>query len=256
MSLAVEAVLLLLVMLLWARGHRRGGGVVAVVALAWLLAVGLWPLPQWLAGRLQNAYPSQAQLPWAARNAIVVLGAGTAQLPDGGVETPSVAYGRITRAAALYGQCHRSGGDCKVLVSGGDPLHHGQAEADVYAGVLRSLGVPATDLIIERRSQTTWQNAQYSRLLLEAYRPQRLLLVSSGIHLRRSVLYFAHFGLHPQPIRGDYLHAIHAWLPMAANAALLDASVHEYLGIARYYVYNALGWNSPKMPPLEMAPQE
>jgi uncharacterized SAM-binding protein YcdF (DUF218 family) len=256
MSLAVEGMLLLLAVLLGARGRPRGGRVVVVVALAWLLAVGLWPLPQWLAGRLQDAYPSQVQAPWAARNAIVLLGAGTALVPGGGVETPSVAYGRITRVAILYGACHRTGADCKVLVSGGDPLHHGQAEADVYAAVLRGLGVPATDLIIERRSNTTWQNAEYSRPLLQAYRPQRLLLVSSGIHLRRSVLYFAHFGLHPQPIRGDYLHALHAWLPMAANAALFDASLHEYLGIARYYVYNALGWNAPKMPTLATTPQE
>lgn len=256
MSLGVEGVCLLVALLLVVRGHRRSGGAMIAIALAWLLAVGLWPLPQWLADRLQDAYPAQAQAPWAARNAIVLLGAGTARVPGGGVETPSVAYGRVTRAAVLYGECHRAGGDCKVLVSGGDPLHHGQAEADVYAAVLRGLGVPAADLIVERRSNSTWQNAQFSRPLLEAYRPQRVLLVSSGIHLRRSVLYFAHFGLHPQPIRGDYLHALHAWLPMAANTALFDASVHEYLGIARYYVYNALGWNAPKMPPLETTPQE
>jgi hypothetical protein len=31
---------------------------------------------------------------------------------------------------------------------------------------------------------------------------------------------------------------------------LMDASLHEYLGILRYRVYNLLGWNAPKAPPL------
>jgi hypothetical protein len=26
--------------------------------------------------------------------------------------------------------------------------------------------------------------------------------------------------------------------------------LHEYAGIARYHVYNAMGWNVPQMPPL------
>lgn len=251
MSLPVESALVLMALLLALRGRRRLAASAAGLALVWLLGVGLTPLPQWMAGRLQNDYPAKESSPWLARNAIILLGAGTAVPPDGGAEASLVGYARIARAATLYGACHRTGNDCKVLVSGGDPMHHGAAEADVYAEVLRGLGVPQDDLIIERRSNSTWQNAQFSRPLLQAYAPLRMVLVTSALHLRRSQLYFAHFGLYPQPVRGDYVHAAVSWLPLARNADLFDAALHEYMGIARYYVYNALGWNAPREPPLE-----
>lgn len=250
MSLGVEGLLVVLALALMARGHRRGGWAAGVLALLWLAGVGCGPLPQWMLGRLQDAYPATVRHPWAARNAIVLLGAGTIVPPGGGATTPMVGYGRIAKAAALYRSCRQSGNACRVLVSGGDPQRHGSAEADVYAEVLRSLGVPAADLVLERRSSSTWQNAQFSRPLLAAYAPQRLVLVTSGLHLRRSLLYFAHFGLHPLPVRGDYLRATPSWLPLAANAMLFDAALHEYVGVARYHVYNAMGWNAPPRPPL------
>lgn len=90
----------------------------------------------------------------------------------------------------------------------------------------------------------TWQNAQFARPILRQYGADRVLLVSSGIHLRRSLLYFAHFGIDPVPMRADYLRARLLPLPLAYNFTLTDFALHEYVGIARYYVYNALGWNS------------
>ncbi len=163
----------------------------------------------------------------------------------GQAEPPLYGYGRIARAAALYRLCHASGNDCKVLASGGDPLHNGHSEAAVYGDLLQALGVPPADLMLEQRSLSTWQNAQFSRPLLLAYQPQRVLLVSSGLHLRRSLRYFAHFGIRPEPVRGDLVRAVPSWLPQAWNAALFDAALHEYIGLVRYRVYNALGKNAP-----------
>ncbi len=97
----------------------------------------------------------------------------------------------------------------------------------------------------------TWQNAQFSRAVLEQYKPERTVLVSSAIHLRRSLLYFAHFGMTPIPARADDLQATASPLPMAYNFALTDFALHEWIGIARYYVYNALGWNPVRINPGE-----
>ncbi|HEX5305762.1 MAG TPA: YdcF family protein [Dyella sp.] len=227
------------------RGYRRAGGVMLLLALAGTLAVGDGPLTGWMLERLQAGYALQPNVPWAERNVIVLLGAGTVRDAAGSAEVPLFGYGRIARVAALYRQCHAAGRDCKVLASGGDPLHNGHSEAAVYGDLLQALGVPAADLMLEQCSLSTWQNAQFSRPLLLAYQPQRVLLVSSGIHLRRSMLYFAHFGIRPEPVRGDLVRAVPSWLPLAWNAALFDAALHEYIGLARYRVYNALGKNAP-----------
>jgi uncharacterized SAM-binding protein YcdF (DUF218 family) len=76
------------------------------------------------------------------------------------------------------------------------------------------------------------------------------VLVTSGIHLQRSLLYFAHFGIAPQPVAGDWVRANSLFVPVAWNFVLADLTLHEYLGILRYRVYNMLGWNAPKAPPL------
>jgi hypothetical protein len=36
---------------------------------------------------------------------------------------------------------------------------------------------------------------------------------------------------------------------MAYNFALTDFALHEWIGIARYHVYNALGWNPARIHP-------
>jgi len=252
MSQGVLGVLLLLALLLIWRGRRRGAMAVLLLALAGAWAVGCWPVPQWMLDGLQNRYADQASGTWAARNAIVVLGAGTTRDATGKAETPIYAFGRIAHALALYQQCHASGNDCKLLVSGGDPMRNGRSEASVYGDLLMAMGLPQADLIEEGRSHNTWQNAQFSRPLLQAYHPQRLLLVTSGMHMRRALLYFGHFGMQPEPVRGDLLRAQRGWLPTAWNAALFDLALHEYIGALQYRVYNLMGWNVPPQAPLDM----
>jgi len=76
-----------------------------------------------------------------------------------------------------------------------------------------------------------------------------LVLVSSGIHVRRAALYFSHFGVHALVVRGDYVRASLGVLPNSWNFLLLDLALHEYIGILRYHVYNLLGWNAPAARP-------
>jgi uncharacterized SAM-binding protein YcdF (DUF218 family) len=181
---------------------------------------------------------------WGQRNVIVLLGAGTVRVAgDGPVEASLFAHGRIDKAAVLYRECRLAGRACKVEVSGGDARGLGQSEAAVYAGNLQQLGVGASDLLLEPRSMNTWQNAQFSGPLLKTYGADRVLLVSSGSHLLRAMLYFSHFGIHATPVRADYVSGITSWLPLSYNFAMADLALHEYAGVARYHVYNAMGWN-------------
>ncbi|WP_057668142.1 YdcF family protein, partial [Xanthomonas citri] len=174
-----------------------------------------------------------------------LLGAGTVR-PEGRdavAEANLFAYGRIVESARLYWQCRHSGGDCKIEISGGDARGLGLSEAVVYQRVLLGLSIPRADLIMEPSSMNTWQNAQFSQPLLRDYRPDRIALVSSATHLRRAELYFRHFGIDATPVRADWLTATWSILPQSYNFTLADVALHEYLGIARYQVYQWLGWN-------------
>lgn len=254
MILTALIVLLALAGVLGWRRWRRCSRVLYALALLLFLLTGCGPLPMLLLNRLQAPYATRPALVWAPSNAIVLLTAGAVPLPDRSIEPGFAAYGRIVQAAAMYHDCASAARRCTVLVTGGDPLQFGTPLAVTYGEALQRLGVPAADLQRESRSLTTWQNAQFSRPLLQALGAQRIWLVTSGFHLQRSVLYFAHFGIRSIPVRADYLRAtIEPW-PSASNFILADVALHEYAGIARFHVYNALGWNAPGSASLESAP--
>ena len=243
-------VLLLLGLLAYLARRKRPGlaRALGLFALLLVFAVGCGPVPGWLMRGLQGDYASAPSFPWGSRNAIVLLGAGSFRDPLRGTVEPSFfAEGRILEAVAQYRSCHAAGGDCKVLASGGDPQGNGRPEAVVYRDALVRAGVPATDVLVEDRSPSTWHNAQYSKPLLDAYAPQRTVLVTSGLHMRRSLLYFAHFGIVPTPVRGDLVMPFGSFYPLSWNFTVTDAALHEYVGIARYHVYGALGLNAPKV---------
>lgn len=224
--------------------RRRASLILYLLSLGMALAVGCGLVPVWLLDTLQSAYATRPVVEWDKRNAIIVLGAGTQKIPGTTfVEPGTFSYGRLLTATELYRTCRTPERECKVLVSGGDARRHGASEADVYRGALIELGVEPADVLMEPESMNTWQNVQLSSALLRKYKPDRELLVTSGFHLKRSVLYFAHFGNEPLPVRADYLSGILSAIPVSYNFTVTDLALAEYIGIARYHVYNALGWN-------------
>lgn len=248
--LTVLFVMLLVAVLLYWMRRRWPGHVLLALVVLFFIGIGCGVVPRVMVRDLQADYRPDPPVAWAQRNAIVLLGAGTVHPEHDSLIPSFFADGRILKAAQLYAACKATGGDCHLVVCGGDSQDHGEPESVVYGRALRKLGIPAADLTLETRSMTTWQNAQFSRPLLRDYAPQHLVLVTSGIHLRRSLLYFAHFGVSLQPVAGDWLRADRQLLPDAWNFLLADVTLHEYLGILRYHVYNAMGWNAPKAPPL------
>ncbi len=240
---------LLLILLLIAGGcallkwHRMSSFFCCAAGLFfWSVGSGL--AAQWLLTDLQAAYARDVPPDWGKRNAIVMLGAGTVQIPNTHqVEAGTLAYARILKTLALYQACRHSGHTCTVIVSGGDAQHHGRPEAEVYGGILRSLGVSASELLLETKSMNTYQNAQFSRALLAQLHADRIVLVTSGFHMRRSLLYFAHFGIDVAGIRADFLRPFPSLFPISYHFTVTDLALKEYLGVARYHLYNALGWN-------------
>jgi uncharacterized SAM-binding protein YcdF (DUF218 family) len=232
------ALLIVALMCHWRGADRWAFGFTAsTVALILLLGSGvvaklLLPLTQ-MSNRLENVR-------WQDRNTLVLLGEGT--YPADGRAGPSVpypAYNRIVATAAAYRECRRQGKDCAVLVSGGDPLHHGASEASVYAAALVPLGVPAEAITLEDHSLTTWQNAQLSLPLIPADR--QVVVVTSILHLQRSLLMFRHFRPDVTALPSDPFGIELTLLPTTPNFAHTDAIAHEFAGTAQFYIYTKLG---------------
>lgn len=234
---------------------RKTSRVVAVVAAALFFGVGCGPIPAFLLTDLQSGYSAAATVREAGATAIILLGNGTERVAASGgptsasppapaaVEVAPLAYGRLVKAVELYRACRLKNSHCTVVVTGGDPQHHGASEAAVYSARLQQLGVESTDILTEGRSLNTWQNAQYTATVLSAHPADQVFLVTSGIHLRRSLLYFGHFGIRGQPVRADFVSAMLSPIPLSYNFLLADLAIHEYVGVLRYSVYQFMGWN-------------
>lgn len=244
MSLIILTLIAVVGGLLKLRKRRLSAYVVWGVGAILFFAAGCGPLPDELLRQLQGSYEAQPMAVWQPRAAIIVLGGGLQGVPGAaGVEVPLFDYGRVAKGLELYLQCKRAGKACALIVSGGDPEEMGVSEARVYGDALLKLGVDPSDLVLEGRSLNTWQNAQYCAAWLDEHPEDQVVLVTSGFHLRRAVLYFELFGVRVLPVRSDFLSArVRPW-PLAQNFLALDLALHEYAGLWRTRIYNVLGWN-------------
>jgi uncharacterized SAM-binding protein YcdF (DUF218 family) len=217
-------------LLAW-RGRRRGwwiaGSGVVALALACLPAIG---------NALLTTLEPPPLAPGAAASAqaIVILSAGpNLGAPEWGGETVD----HITLARVRYGaQLARETG-LPVLVTGGRLGRGKQGLGDLMAAVLeREFQVPVR--WVENEALTTAENARLSAPLLRAGGVQRVLLVTSAVHMRRSLGAFAAMGLDPIAAPTDYLGcAERSWqdlVPSLDGMRRAQFAIREWLGNLMY----------------------
>jgi uncharacterized SAM-binding protein YcdF (DUF218 family) len=86
----------------------------------------------------------------------------------------------------------------KILISGGDGSLTQQQpkEADFIKDLLLRNKVAPTDIIIDNRSRNTYENATYTKKLVDSlHLTQPLILITSAIHMPRSQLLFKKQGI-------------------------------------------------------------
>lgn len=93
------------------------------------------------------------------------------------------AHERAIRAAEFY-NLHAAP---RVIVTGA-------GDAEINRRILVRLGVPASAIIVEDKSKTTRENAEFSFKILEAQNLHAAIIVTSWYHSRRALRTFEHFG--------------------------------------------------------------
>ncbi len=81
----------------------------------------------------------------------------------------------------------------KILLTGGngDLVYEVAKEADLANRYLQTLGIPPEDIIVENASRNTYENAIFTKKILDKDFPnQSCLLITSAWHMRRSAAIF------------------------------------------------------------------
>ena len=228
--------LLLAVLVFWRRAWARK---LLLYTTLLIFALHSGPVNYALRYPLESRYPPLLDPKAAgAYDAIVVLTSGVI-LAGGLVPFPSVdefMFRRLDEAWRLYRIQPKP-----IIVSGGhvDPFTADKNENKIARDYLIRWGVPEHDVIGEARSRDTFESAVEVQKLLKQKGFKRYLLVTSAVHMPRSMLAFS--ALAPEPIAapGDFSVGPleitpFDFFPNEQVARKLFITLHEYLGLANY----------------------
>jgi uncharacterized SAM-binding protein YcdF (DUF218 family) len=171
--------------------------------------------------------------------AIVVLSAGFLAKDEVRAQSELDLAGRVrTETAARY---YHQGPPVPILVSGGavNPQIDPEPVADLMRDFLLRLGVPREQILVERTSKTTYENASESARMLKERGISRILLVTGASHLPRAAACFRKQGLDVVPAgcyyqsTGWHLSWYHLQ-PAVEPLSQFHEAVHEWLGLVWY----------------------
>lgn len=206
-------------------------------SLGLLYVLSITPTTYLLAGPLENRYTLNHRL-IPRGDVYVVLGAGILERTSANTpfeKLPPAGLKRCLEAVYWYKRYPRP-----IIVCGGTPLRSGEAEATVMAALLQELGVPKKHIYTESFSRNTYENIRNARIFMQHHRWQRPLLITSALHMPRSMREAYRAGLHTVPLPCDFFlqtPAHFSWsefLPSTYNLAENFSALKEYIGMVYY----------------------
>ena len=204
-----------------------------------LLLMAFGPLGGLLAGPLEARFPPPPDT-MAPPDGIVVLGGAIDERLSADRDRPTLvdAAERLTAPIALK----RKYPSARLVFAGGSAALRGSphVEADVVERFWREVGLDQNDILYERRSRNTYENAMFARELLHPKPGERWLLVTSAMHMPRAVGVFreAGFDVIAYPVDYRTSGAGRLEFPRSPTKALgvVEFAAHEWVGLVVYWL--------------------
>ena len=174
-------------MVLVARGHYRRGLQLGILVLSAMWVASTPAFAHMLTRSIEQRYPALPVDAFEKADAALLLGGGVAGAinPDRPQLHLSKGATRVWMAAQLY----NAGRVARILVSGGDGFETPsmQRSAEATRILLNAMGVPNEAIDLEYNSRDTIENAKLSRSIFEKNHLNKILLVTSAVHMPRAL---------------------------------------------------------------------
>lgn len=208
-----------------------------ILAGLFLLLIASLPVTTLLVYKLLETDQALSELSLAntQAQAIVILGGGRYPGFEYHKETVNIyALERLRYGAWLHKQT-----GLPILVSGGSVLDEAVSEARLMAQTLTSAFAVRPEWV-EGKSRNTWENAKFSRQILQKSNIDHILLVTHAAHLPRAKAAFARqgFTISPAPLgfKSRANLSLLYFLPSAHAMSALQAACHEFIGRLWYSI--------------------
>ncbi len=217
------------------------GSLIVALSIAALLILSLpltgYQLMQGIESRFPPLRLAAAPETGPAAGAIVILGGG--RYADAAEYGEGDTVNRWTLERLRYGAYLHRLTDLPILVSGGSPYGEATPEAVLMQAALkRDFGIDAK--WVEEKSVNTYENAKYTKTILDTAGIQRVYLVTHAVHMPRAVWAFENIGIStiPAPMGFTTLSKVDremlGYFPSVLGMQLSGTALREHLGLMWY----------------------
>lgn len=221
-------------------GRRKTLIVFGIALISLTLAANPF-FSSWAVQQLENQYPPTPIIDLPKADVIIALGdfVRAPRKPRIAIEL-SESSDRLLYATRLY----HAGKANKIILSGGNVFKQssGLPHADYAAQLLIDWGVKKSDILLENKSRTTYENAIYTKQLMLKTKLKHALLITSAMHMPRAMAIFKTLGVKTTAASTDFLIAAEdgprylQWMPSEKALHYFAAAIHEYIGYIIYWL--------------------
>lgn len=191
---------------------------------------------------LVNAWqPRPVKLPGNATYDAGILLGGLTSFDQNRIGFFNGASDRFIAASTLY----KTGKIRKIIVSGGALKKNVPLEGDYLYKRLIDIGVATDDIIVENRSRTTFENAAFTKQMLDSlHLKEPLILVTSAVHVPRAERVFKKAGINVISFPCHYsvlnkrMGIFNFLIPSLSTIVSWSGFLKEVVGLAGYTIFD------------------
>ena len=232
----------LLFILIIIRTKKTRVGLTLWFVLFWFVLL-YKPIPEFLVKNIEDPFIYQEKI-FLELDGVIVLGGGTG---SGKVAQDRNDYSLGGGSERLFKGLEfiRKKPQGTIIFTGfsGKLFHEGLSEAEIIEKLVKALNVDSTNILFEKRSRNTFENALYTKEIISDFQNKKWGIVTSASHMKRAIATFnkksSEISFDPIPVDFQTKNSIY-WGPGNIQSSLdfWRIYMHETVG---YWVYKLTG---------------
>ena len=232
-------ILIIFTLVLLYLDKQKQAKILLSVVTGLLIVISFFPVGEWLLYPLETRFKTNPALPDKVAGIIVLSGSENTLLSP---QWQQVELGDATERDLMFLTLALRHPEARLLFTGGsgNMLEQKDKEADIAKKLFKQLGFDTTRIIFEKESRNTYENAIYSKKIIQPAKNENWILITTGWHMPRSVGIYckAEWPVIPYPVdhqtNKDNLFRIS--FNLSNNLRMLKIAIKEWLGLFAYYL--------------------